>query len=115
MQAAELSAQLRAWSHEFAGITGDPVTVPERLWPFLAQRLSEIGVAADDPDVISARFMDGYRKVRITGKNGARLAYEPTDGSKGFGLLDVAAVHPNDRGRLTDILERMVQSGRITA
>lgn len=113
MQAAQLSAQLRSWAHEFASVSGETITVPERLWPFLAQRLAEQGVVAEDPDVVSAKFHDGYRKVRITGKQGARLCYEPTDGSKGFGLIDHNAVHPSERGRLTQIIERMVADGRI--
>lgn len=113
MQTAQLSAQLRAWALEFGSVSGAPIDVPERLWSFLALRLAEQGVVQPDPDVLSVKFLDGYRKVRITGKRGARLAYESIDGSVGFGLIDPHQVHPDERGRMTDIIERMVTDGRI--
>lgn len=113
MQTAELSAQMRSWAVEFSGIATEPVQVPERFWPFLAQRLSELGVAAEDQDVITVRIGANWRKVRITGKRGVHLRYEFADGSVGGGLVDIRTVHPESRARLTDIIERMLKDGRI--
>lgn len=113
MQTAQLSSQLRQWALEFGSVSGEAINVPERLWPFLAQRLTEAGVGTPDPDIVSARFMGVFRKVRITGNRGAMLAFEQVDGSIGSGLVSVNHVHPDDRGRLTDIIERMVADGRI--
>ena len=113
MQTAELSSRLREWSREFASLTEEPFTVPERFWPFVAQRLEEAGIGEPDPDVLSVQISGVYRKVRVLQKVGGRLRCAPADGSIGWLLVDPKSIHPADRGRLTDIIQRMIADGRI--
>lgn len=113
MQVPEVAAKLRAWSQEFAAIIGEPVTVPDRFWDFLSKRLVELGVAEEDPDVIVAQVGQSWRKVKLTGKRGARLTYEFADGSLGMGLLEMRHIHPESRPKFTAIIERMLADGRI--
>ena len=114
MQTSEVSAKLRAWAGEFSTVSGEQVSVPDKLWPFLAQRLVELGVAEEDPDTIVAKIGETWRKVKITGKRGQYLTYEFADGSRGFGMLSIQHVHPESRPKLTAIIDRMVADGRIS-
>jgi hypothetical protein len=113
MDASRLSAQLRHWADEFCSVSEKAIDVPDRLWPFLASRLVELGIAEDDPDVVSAKIVDTYRKVRITGTHADRLQYESVDGGVGFGLIQRRDIHPDDHGKLSKILERLLQDGKV--
>lgn len=115
MQAGKLSAQLHEWVVEYSGFSNEQVVVTEGLCQFLASRLAEIGVAEDDPGVVMAKLgIDGsYRKVRVTGTHGPRLSCTFADGSQGFQIVPVGDVHADDRNKLSNILERMQQEGKI--
>lgn len=111
MTASELAAQLREWSTEY-GTIAEPVVAPNGFWTFLANRLCECSAVEPDPDTVTIRTFDGTRKVRITGTHGARLAYEPADGSRGFGIVEMKDIL-DDRGRVDAILERLVKAGKV--
>ncbi len=107
---ATLEAALRNWHAEFVGMGA----APEKLCGFLALRLSESGLLAVQPDwdVVTADINGKQRNVRIVAHDKGRLHYESTEiGWHGLGLIPVAAVHPDDRGKLAEILDRL-ESGR---
>lgn len=113
MDANQLAAQMRAWAAEFSDIAPEPVSVPDRFWTFLASRLAEHGLSEPDPDVVSINVIDGWRQARITGVQKGMLCYEPADGSKGWGLIPTKDVHPDDRGKLSAVLERFERDGKV--
>lgn len=115
MEASEVSAKLREWSREFADIAGSPIDVPDRLWDFLVDRMAESDIIAASSDVVRMKIDNRYMKVRLTGKRGRHLIYEPVDGSLGFGMLEMRMIHPEDRGIATAVIEQMLADGRITA
>ena len=107
MDAAILESKLSEWCQEFRTIGGEP----ERLPKFLAQRIVDSGLTTvqDDPNVVQVLIGDGYKKMRITGWNRPimRLQYEALDGRLGFGLCQTSAVHPDDHGKLAEIMDRL--------
>ena len=113
MTASELAARLKAWALEFEALTGNNGIESGSLWVFLATRLSEANLIEDDPDIVTATIAAVPRKVRITGTHGRHLTYAYADGAVGFGIVEMAAIAPNDRGRMTAILERLLADGKI--
>lgn len=107
MDAALLESRLSEWCNEFRTIGG----APERLPKFLAQRIVDSGLTTvrDDPNVVQVNINGKYEKMRITGWNKAimRLQYEALDSRMGLGLCQTQAVHPEDHGKLADIMDRL--------
>lgn len=108
----QLLGQLKDWHNEYCEISGKALPVPEAYFKFLARRLSALGFAVDDPDVVRIHDGESIRKVRITGKHGAQLLYSRVDGV-GTGLILISNVLDEDRGKLTLLLEKMLRDGTI--
>lgn len=106
MKQSELALKLKEWAKEFSDFS-EPLSVPEKFWAFLANRLVDIGTADEDPDVIRVRIFDSLVRVRIVGFNAHGLEFNHADGSAGFGMCRMKDVHPSDKGKLSKILERL--------
>lgn len=115
MQTSELSGLIRKWAAEFGSIRGEQVVLPDGLCAFLASRISEQGGAAQpDPDTVRVKIGSEFRMVRPIGTMpGALLRYEHADGTIGMGCCPVRDVHPDDRGKLSQVLERLLQDGKV--
>lgn len=109
---SELAAKLGSWADECFNGSEEQVVIPQRLWKFLANRLTEMGIAREDPDVVTVTLSGQQRKVKVTGfLHGGLIQCEFTDGSQGIMLIQVHQVSPADRNKLTETLERLNSSG----
>lgn len=102
----QLAADLRRWCSEYAGISGQEVSIPNGLCKFLASRLVESGIGEPDPRVVTAHICGEHRKVKITGVRGSMLHYEYVDGSIGSGLIPASDVSSHERSRALMELEK---------
>lgn len=106
MDKQALIAKLQEWHGEFCSIA-DGFTVPEKFWGFVAQRVVDEGFAEEDWDVVKFRFADTTKKVRVTGLKHQRIAYEHVGFGMGWGLISSRDVHPDDRHKLAEILDKL--------
>ena len=106
MDKQALIASLREWHDEFCSIT-DRFAVPEKFWAFVAQRIVDQGFAEEDWDVVKFRFSDTTKKMRVTGVRNSRIFCEHTGTRMGIALLSPKEVHPDDRHKLAEILDKL--------
>lgn len=113
---SELTAKLKAWVHEYAVLTQDSkvLQLPDVIYQFLSNRLVDFGYANDDPDVLHVDTHFGVRKLRVTGLGPqGHLLGKYADGGHGEYLFLPQQVRPDDRGKLSDLLERFMREGKI--
>lgn len=113
MNTTDITSRLREWHNEYATMVSDHTPVSDGFLQFVARRMADSGMVADDPDVITVLLSGVPRRVRITGTHGPRLAYELADGSRGMGIVDKRNIAQSDRGKLTAILERLLADGKV--
>ena len=108
MDKQTLIAKLQEWHAEFCSIA-ENFSVPVKFWNFVAQRIVEEGFAEEDWDVVKFRFNDTTKKVRVTGLRNGRISYDliGTGTGMGMGLASPRMVHPDDRHKLAEILDKL--------
>lgn len=110
MDVSDLSTKLQQWVGEFGAVRGEEVEWPEGLCTFLARRLceSEMISAQEEWDVVRCRIEGEYRRVRIEKFDYRRnlLNLQSCD-QAGWHLAPIDNLHPDDRGRAADILDRL--------
>ena len=113
MKASEIEANLHKWAGEFSTIVEKPVNVPHQLWKYISVRIADLGEISHDDDVVRADVAGGWRRVRIVGTRvGGMIQYELADG-RGAGVFPMRSVHSDDRGKLSEILEKLVVDGKV--
>lgn len=113
MKTEELAAKLAAWATEFSQVTDAECVLPPKLFPFLANRLGELDLTTIDEDTVTVNMMGESRRVKITGTHGQFLCYDETGGMGGCGIVRMDQVASSDRGKITAILNRLSDQGRI--
>jgi len=114
MKQSELSGKMQEWSREFFQIKECKPELPDGLWRFLASRICDaIPEMSHDSEVICVRFGSGERMVRVNGTRGGMLSCSPSDGTPGLFLCKVSDVLPEHRSKLTAILNKLEQEGKI--
>lgn len=106
MDKQTLIAKLQEWHSEFCSIT-DGFSVPEKFWGFVAQRIVDEGFAEEDWDVVKFRLNDSTKKMRVTGLRHGRIFCEHIGAGMGISLLPPKQVHPDDRHKLAEILDKL--------
>lgn len=106
MDKQALIAKLQEWHAEFCSIAGS-FPAPGKFWGFVAQRFVDEGFAEEDWDVVKFRCSDSTKKVRVTGFQNGRVLCEFIGTGMGIALLPPKQVHPNDRHKLAEILDKL--------
>lgn len=113
MQLRDLTAKFNGWVSEYARLT--KTTCPEGLGEFLANRAMECDGLLQAGGTVRIKLPDGRtERVTIEGVRGEFLSCARAAGV-GFYMVKTDAVIPEDRGVLTDILNQMLQDGKLTA
>lgn len=112
MKHSDMCAQLQAWANEYQRIADVQMSVPPKLWMFIASRLAEMTDSSVEshPNEITMHLAGNPRKVRVTGTRSGLLCYEFADGAVGMGMCKIEDIP--DRSKLTQILERLHQEGK---
>ena len=106
MDKQTLIAKLQEWYDEFCSIA-ESFTAPEKFWNFVAQRIVDEGFAEEDWDVVKFRLNDTTKKVRVAGLRNGRVFCEYIGTGMGIALLPPKQVHPDDRHKLAEILDKL--------
>lgn len=107
MDTRELEASLRGWANEFRAFSDVQISVPDKLWGFLANRMAECGLLDEPTDVVRVTLGDAAQTVKITGHTHGTLSWSAADGTGGFGYCRVDQVLKQDQSKLAEILDEL--------